>query len=335
MTTVEQAVNLLFKNETDGYIFIYTPPKVGSTTLVTSLRVSLGKSFNIIHIHDETMLRVLTGIQHVSINDIIHYLAQLGKQVFVIDVFRTPIERKISEFFEKIAPYHFNNTETNIASYPMPRIVKRFNQIFPFLENGDHSFDYYGITPVPFDFSRKYTVQLFNKVTYIKLRLADSHLWAQILSTIFKLKIVLISDYTTKNKDIGNLYSTFMAEYKIPSNFLDDIRNSTFLQFYYSHEERCKYLDSWASKMAPPFVPFSSDQFNFYIQLCFENKYINDLQTQHYIDNGCFCKECSRKRRDIYFLALSGHTQFDKIIHSNTTPLPLPKFPSNLFKIKT
>ena len=84
----------------NNYIFIYTPPKVGSTTLVSSLRVSLGRSYNIIHIHDEVMLSVLTGINGVNVNDIIQYLASNGKEVYVIDVYRTPIERKMSEFFE-------------------------------------------------------------------------------------------------------------------------------------------------------------------------------------------------------------------------------------------
>jgi hypothetical protein len=48
------AIDKLFNknlNISNNYIFIYTPPKVGSTTLVTSLRISLGKSFNIIHIY--------------------------------------------------------------------------------------------------------------------------------------------------------------------------------------------------------------------------------------------------------------------------------------------
>ena len=91
--TMEECVNKLFNTATDNYIFIYTPPKVGSTTLVTSLRVSLGKSYNIIHIHDEIMLRVLTGITNVKINDIIHFLSNKGKNVYVIDVYRTPVER--------------------------------------------------------------------------------------------------------------------------------------------------------------------------------------------------------------------------------------------------
>ena len=111
---ISSSIEKLFASESNNYIFIYTPPKVGSTTLVSSLRISLGKSYNIIHIHDEVMLSVLTGIQGVSINDIIQYLADNEKKVFVIDVYRTPVERKMSEFFEKISPYHFNNSEENI-----------------------------------------------------------------------------------------------------------------------------------------------------------------------------------------------------------------------------
>ena len=131
---IAETVNKLFKIPTNNYIFIYTPPKVGSTTLVTSLRVSLGKSYGVIHIHDETMLSVLTGINNVKIIDIIHFLSNQGKNVYVIDVYRTPIERKMSEFFEKISPYHFNNSADNISKYSIKRISDRFNKVFPHIE---------------------------------------------------------------------------------------------------------------------------------------------------------------------------------------------------------
>ncbi len=108
---ITDSIKKLFITNSSNYIFIYTPPKVGSTTLVSSLRISLGKSYNIIHIHDEIMLSVLTGIDGISVNNIIEYLASIGKNVYVIDIYRTPIERKMSEFFEKIAQYHFNNSE--------------------------------------------------------------------------------------------------------------------------------------------------------------------------------------------------------------------------------
>ena len=72
---ISECIEKLFSSVSDNYIFVYTPPKVGSTTLVTSLRISLGKSHNVIHIHDEIMLSVLTGINNVQICDIINFLS--------------------------------------------------------------------------------------------------------------------------------------------------------------------------------------------------------------------------------------------------------------------
>jgi len=314
---INNSIAKLFNTNTDNYIFIYTPPKVGSTTLVTSLRVSLGKTYNVIHIHDEVMLSVLTGINNVKINDIINFLVKSGKKVYVIDVYRTPIERKMSEFFEKISPYHFNNTEQNINKYSIKRISDRFNKLFPHLENGDHYFEKYNIqNPIPFDFNKKYTVQEQNGIFYIKLRLCDSQLWSSILSSILKTDIIIITDYKTDEKGIGNLYNKFKNEYRIPINFLESIKQCKYFNFYYNEEERNNYLVSWQKKMSDTFNSYTKEEYKFYMNLCLENQHINDIQIEHYIDNGCFCELCIEKRRNIYFRAKNGEKTFEKIIHN-------------------
>ncbi len=313
---IAESVNKMFNTDTNNYIFIYTPPKVGSTTLVTSLRVSLGKSYNTIHIHDEIMLSVLTGIHNTKINDIIQFLSNQGKNVYVIDVYRTPVERKMSEFFEKISPYHFNNTADNISKYSIKRISDRFNKLFPHIENGDHYFDKYDIDePIPFDFENKYTIQVINNIKYIKLRLCDSHLWANILSNVFKSDIVIIHDYKTEDKGIGSLYNVFKTEYKIPSNFIELIKNDKYFNFYYNELERSKYISTWQNRLTTDFIPYTESEYRFYINLCLENQYINDIDVDHYIDNGCFCTHCTERRKDIYFRAKSGEKNFEKIIH--------------------
>lgn len=317
-TKISKSIDKLFKTSTNNYIFIYSPPKVGSTTLVTSLRVSLNKSYNIIHIHDETMLCVLTGINDVKINDIISYLSKNGKNVYVIDVYRSPIERKMSEYFEKLSPHHFNNTDENISNYySIKRISDRFNKIFPYIEKEDHYFDKYDILePIQFDFENKYTVQVVNNIKYIKLRLCDSTLWASILSTIFNIDIIIIDDYKTENKPLGDLYNTFKNEYKIPSNYIELIKNDKYFNFYYDENERIHYLNFWSAKLCEPFIPYNESEFKFYMNLCLENQFINDIQIDHYIDNGCFCKLCTDKRRDIYFKYKKGERNFEKIIHN-------------------
>ena len=314
---IKESINKLFHNNINNYIFIYTPPKVGSTTLVSSLRISLGKSYNIIHIHDEVMLSVLTGINNITVNEIINFLATSDKNVYVIDVYRTPIERKMSEFFEKISPYHFNNTEENINKYSIERVSNRFNKIFTHIENEDHYFDKYNITnPISFDYVNKYTIQKINRVKYIKIRLCDSKKWCDILSNIFKSDIVLVTDYQTENKEIGELYKKFKDEYKLPSNYFEIIKECKYLNFYYNTEERAEYLNFWRCRLCHPVLPYTDAEYKFYVNLYLENQYINDIQIEHYIDNGCFCKYCSLKRREIFFKSKNGETKFEKIIHT-------------------
>ena len=314
----EEIINKLFNNTIKQFIFIYTPPKVGSTTLVTSLRISLSNLFNIIHIHDDIMLNVLTGIKDVTVNEIINYLSQQGNIIYIIDVYRTPIERKMSEFFEKISPYHFNNTEENINKYSIKRVSDRFNKLFPHLAIGDHYFDKYNIeNPILFDFNKKYTMQEINNIKYIKLRLCDSKIWNCILSEIFKTEIILINDYQTNDKGISDLYKKFKEEYKLPLNYFELIKNCKYLNFYFSEEERNKYLESWSNNIRDNFIPYTTDEYKFYVNLNLENQYINDIQLEHYIDNGCLCNICTKARKDIFIRAKKGEKKFNKIIHKN------------------
>ena len=83
-------------------VFIYSPPKVGSTTLVSSIRLSAAHKFTVHHIHNEIMLKVLYNITNITVLEIIKYNKFLGKRVYVFDIFRSPIEQKMSSYFENI-----------------------------------------------------------------------------------------------------------------------------------------------------------------------------------------------------------------------------------------
>jgi hypothetical protein len=322
LSQIKEANDKIFSSllkDTEIYnniIFIYTPPKVGSTTLVSSIRISASHKFSIIHIHDEIMLNFFTGINSVTINEIIQYNSYIGKNVFVIDIYRTPIERKFSEFFEKISPYHFNNTEENINNYTIKRVTERFNKVFPYLALGDHFIDKYNI-PVPesFDNINNFLLIKNNNISYIKLRLKDSDKWGKILSEILSTEIIIISDYETNNKIIGKLYSKFKNEYKLPTNYFDIIKNDKFLQFYYSQEERNSYLSLWSKKISEPVLSYSESEYLFYVNLNLENQIYSDLQLEHYIDNGCLCKGCSLKRKNIFEKAKKGIIIKEKINH--------------------
>jgi hypothetical protein len=315
----DKLFNSLLKNTElfNNIIFIYTPPKVGSTTLVSSIRLCASNKYSVIHIHDEIMLKYITGTHDdITINDLIYYNKSLGKNIYVIDVYRTPIERKMSEFFEKISCYHFNNSEENINNYNLDLIIKRFNCLFPFLGKGDHYYEKYNIETDNFDFNKKYIHQNINGINYIKLRLNDSNEWGSILSQILNTNIYILTDYQTDKKIIGNLYNRFKNSYKLPMNYYELIKTDKYFNLYLNENERNQYLSNWNNKLTNDFSSYTQEQYNFYVNLCLENQVYNDFQSEHYLDNGCLCVLCSKKREFILNKLKNKEMINDKIIHN-------------------
>jgi hypothetical protein len=315
LKNVNQMLNIDKSNNND-IIFVYSAPKVGSTSIVSSLRIYCLDIFDIIHIHDEEMLRVLGSINSVSINEMILYNKFIGKNVYVIDVYRSPIERKISTFFEKIASYHFNNNERNVNNYDVFKVINRFHKIFPYLSVGDHFIDRYNINiPEKFNYEEKYLLIESNGIKYIKLRLKDSNMWGTILSKIFNRHICIVNDYQSNSKPIKDLYNNFKNTYKIPINILDELMNCKYLNYYFSPDEKIQYYNEWLSKSGWPFVSYSLDEYKIYEEISRENCYIDYIQQFHYMDEGCKCKACRLKRAEVAAKLNNGITINEKIIH--------------------
>ena len=313
-----QINDVLKINNTKPIIVIYSAPKVGSTTLVSSLRIFGLHKFTILHIHDENTLKVLCNVDGITINELILYNALIGNKVYVIDVYRNPIERKISAFFEKIGAFHFNTTDEKINNYPVIKVIRRFNNIFPHISNGDHFMDKYNITlPDQFDFDKKYLIVKNNCVNYIKLRLIDSAQWGAILEEILGIKIGIVPDYQTANKPFKDLYLKFKNFYKIPENYLNDIMKLPCIQYYYSDEERNKYFNLWKAKSIPEYIPYTLEQYDIYCKISQENCVLDKIQTNHYIDEGCLCNLCSKQRMIVANNILNNNYRGGTIYHYN------------------
>ena len=304
------------KHQSNKLIFVYSAPKVGSTSIVSSLRLFGIDKLDIIHIHDEEMLKVLANIKNVTVNEIILFNKYLGRDVYVINVYRSPIERKISTFFEKIGSHHFNNKDSKVNTYNINKVIERFNNIFPWIGNGDHFLDRYNINiPEKFDFDNKFLLVNSNNIKYIALRLKDSNEWPRILTNIFGLNIRIIKDYESSNKPIKDLYNTFKTIYRIPINLLDEIKSDKYLQYYYSETEITKYYNEWINKCTLFKLSYTLDEYKLYEKITIENVYIDVIQSHHYFDEGCTCKACSLKRMDTIVKLLRGQEVKDRIIH--------------------
>lgn len=304
------------KHQHNKLIFVYSAPKVGSTSIVSSFRIFGIEKIDIIHIHDEEMLRVLANITDITINEIILFNRYLGKEVYVINVFRSPIERKISTFFEKIGCYHFNVEDEIVNRYNITKVINRFNSIFPWIGNGDHFIDKYGIKiPERFDYNNKYVLVVENDVKYITLRLKDSNEWGRILTNIFGFNIRTIKDYESSNKPIKDLYNTFKSNYKIPINLLDEIKNDKYLNYYYSIDEINNYYNEWLVKSVEKKDSYTYQEYKVYENISIENCHIDKIQNDHYLDEGCTCKACSIKRLETIGKILNGIEVKDRIVH--------------------
>ena len=318
LMTANELLNIN-KTVNSKIIFVYSAPKVGSTSIVSSLRIFGSDKVSIIHIHDEEMLKVLAHIQNITVNELILFNKYLGKDVYVINVYRSPIERKISTFFEKIGAYHFNNTDVKVNEYNIVKVINRFNNIFPYIGLGDHFIDNYNIKyPERFDHINKYLLVRDNDISYITLRLKDSHIWGTILTNIFGFNIHSIKDYESDKKPIKDLYIKFKMSYSIPKNLLDKIINCKYLNYYYSQEEVTSYYNEWYNKSTLERESYSLDQYKLYQDITIENSHLDIVQFDHYMDEGCVCKACNLKRSQIASKIMKKIPITERLLHTDT-----------------
>lgn len=293
-------------------ILLYCPDKVGSTSIVSSIRFSAPDKFMVFHTHNEKIVDLLhfeknkiTIHDIISNNNIFNPNTNKYRQIYLIDVYRNPIEKKISSFFQKISEEHFNNTEENLSTYPIEKIIKRFNDIFPYIDTTDYYNTYYtqlfDCSKInKFDTYKKYHVEKISfNTTLIKLRLNDSDCWSNILSNILNTDIIMLNEYDTTNKKIGKLYNEFKTNYKLPNNYFDLISNLEQLDIYLNFDEKQKYLSKWL-ECTTNYIhkPFNINEYSFYKMITMENCFYNSIvSNRHYSDDGCLCEICREKRK--------------------------------------
>ena len=154
-----------------------------------------------------------------------------------------------------------------------------------------------------------------NDITYLTLRLKDSQQWGAILTNIFGFNIRIVKDYESSNKPIKDIYNLFKKKYKIPINFLDEILNCKYLNYYYSSDEVKEYYNEWNLKSTSTKNSYTQDQYKVYKEITLENTCFDNVQSYHYMDEGCGCKACSLKRLEISSKILRGIYVNEKIVH--------------------
>ena len=230
-------------NEYD--IFVMCGGKCGGSTLAYTFHRN---NFKTTHVHGlkntgafQSDIDLELGLFNIIDN------SSKNKKIYIIDSYRTPIERKISSFFHNIKLHCPKYTNIKIDE-----LINLFNDKFLYELEEYHSINeilkYYNI-PVfdKFDFDNKYNIIEKDNIIFIKIRFNDINDWNKILSNIFNKDIIIYPDNLTENKDIYTLYNKFKSLYKVPKTYVDHIKNNDKeFMIYNSDIEKHKYIEYWS-----------------------------------------------------------------------------------------
>lgn len=328
-------------------LLVYCPPKVGSTTVVSSTRLSASDKYLVIHLHDDNVLRyfdkeVDKKIYEVEVETeehivdkplMIKFIEEVSKiftKVIVLDIYRNPLEQMMSNYFENLQKLHFNNTEENIANYSVSLLTRRFNNIFPHILCEDYYRKRYCLNvdelENEFDYINNYIRVVKENVEYVKIRMTDSEKWSSILSEILNVPITIFKDYETKNRPIKTIYETFKMEYKLPCNYVEILTQLPQLNNYMNKTEQIEYVE-YLNRISSPEIwePYTKQEYDFYISISLENQIYGCIQYHHYKDDGCLCMACRNQRNIILSKIRSNECQDTlRINHDISSKIPIP-----------
>ena len=269
------------KLSTDCNIFICCSGKSGSTTLYTTF---INNGYKSIHCHGNENFKNNSLIyKHFKLD--LHELIELNskkyERIYIIDSYRTPIERKISSFFENLEKLEklenlLDKSIIDIENYAAINDVLNY-----------YNLDYFNT----FDFDKKYNIKHYKNITFIKLRFEDINEWSTILSEIFNKPIIIHKDNLTINKKYYNIYNIIKQKYIIPDYLLTLIENDREFKIYNTPAKQKEYLDYWKSRSKPSNYIFKNIPEDFdpemYIKLNIDLVYFTLLEAKmHYNNTG-------------------------------------------------
>lgn len=224
-------------------IIIYCGGKCGSKTLLTTFKRN---GYSTVHTHSiREFEKKKEQYGFSNIFELIDYSKE-KKKIYIIDSYRTPIERKISSFFENIKKHKPDYKKTSIND-----LIKVFNNKYLNTLEEYHSInevmEHYGVPKFTlFDFEKGYNIIEKNNLIFIKVLFIDIDKWNEVFSKIFGKKIKMYNDNLTKNKRIYNLYNIFKKNYRVSKYYLENVLvNDEEFKIYNTIKEQKEYVKKY------------------------------------------------------------------------------------------
>jgi hypothetical protein len=230
-------------------IFVYCCGKSGSSTLHKTFSSLDYKS---IHVHNNYYYAIGLNKDETIFN-VIERSKLCFEKIYIIDSYRTPIERKISSFFQNEIYDYIKNDDCNNVDIQF--LIDKFNNdkhIYHLetYNSMDEVLEYFNIKPIDsFDFEKKYYIYEYDNIVFIKLLFKDIKEWGKILTHIFGKNIKIINDNLSDDKNIKDIYDKFKEKYRVPKKYLDCFltcdRN---FKIFNTPKEQKEYKEYWQKR---------------------------------------------------------------------------------------
>ena len=184
-----------------------------------------------------------------------------SRKIYVFDIYKLPIEKKVSTFFQ-------NATPTQLREYKdksINDIIEVFNKTqlsnMTWYNPCNEIMSYYSIPQITsFDFKKGYGVTEKDNIVVIKLLSKDINRWHTILGDILGTKIKPSAKKkecsVASCKNYQRLYQYFMYVYRPPSDYIENVlvSDKEFIM-YNTKEDKEEYISKWTSmSYASPIV---------------------------------------------------------------------------------
>jgi hypothetical protein len=230
--------------------FIYCGGKCGGVTLRNTFHK---KNIRCIHSHSNEEF-IKNYISCGTIHEVINQNSGWHKNIYIIDSYRLPIERKMSSFFQNMTidvPDYGSKTTQELTTYFNQQYI---HNVDPTQNNEDYHpldemMEYLGVeSPLTFDFKKMYGILKYKNINFIKIRFQNIDKWTTILSGIVGKPLTLNSANLSKNKPYRDKYEKFKREYKVPVDYLEKLKIDKAFMNYNTPHEQSEYIKYWTSR---------------------------------------------------------------------------------------
>ena len=224
-------------------VFVIAGGKCGSTTLKSSFDYN---GFRCIKSHAPSCF-----IKQFGYNGFYKTIEMVARTryIFVIDAYRTPIERKLSSFFHNGDKKHKDFNQLSLSE-----LTNIFNREYLYTVEEYHIMnDIFNKYKIPrfttFPHNKQIKIKTHKNIVFIKLLYKNIQNWESQLRKIFGNRFKIMKANMSNEKPYHTKYKRFLAKYKVHNEYLDNnLVNDAEFKLYNSPQDQQEYIAMWKTK---------------------------------------------------------------------------------------